>query len=556
MRAVVPVLRRRPRSSRWSRSASPSAAIDRQLRDDLVLILLVGAGRARRRRCSARGWSAAGSGGRRTGSARPRSPGCTSTTRPCCTPYARACCCSTTTAGCSSSTTRRAGCSTCPTTWSGRRLDDLGLAPGAGGRRPGPAGLARRHLPRRATACWWSARRRPRGTAATVGAVVTLRDHTELQSVTGELDVVRGLTESLRAQNHEAANRLHTVVSLIEMGRPEEAVEFATEELQLAQLLTDRVVGAVGDPVRRRAAARQVGRGRRARHRRSIVDGELGDVGDLPSRDLVTVLGQPGRQRLRRRGRRARTAGSTCTSPGGRAGAASVVGDSGDGLSAEDAAARARARLDDQGVRRRPAAASGWRSSRQVARRHGGSVDGRPAPTLGGARVHGRPLGGGAAMSVRVLVVEDEQLAAEAHAAYVGRVDGFEVAGVARSAGEAARFLAAPRGRPGAARHAPARRARARPASSGCARPATLVRRDRGDLGPRRRRRPARRRAGRGALPAQAVHVRDASAPSSSSTPPTAPSSTQAPTRVRPGRGRPAARLAARRRQRRRCRRG
>ncbi|MCY7397172.1 MAG: response regulator [Nocardioides sp.] len=46
-------------------------------------------------------------------------------------------------------------------------------------------------------------------------------------------------------------------------------------------------------------------------------------------------------------------------------------------------------------------------------------------------------------MSVRVLVVEDEALAAEAHAAYVGRVDGFEVVGVARSAGDAARFLAA-----------------------------------------------------------------------------------------------------------------
>jgi response regulator of citrate/malate metabolism len=44
-------------------------------------------------------------------------------------------------------------------------------------------------------------------------------------------------------------------------------------------------------------------------------------------------------------------------------------------------------------------------------------------------------------MSVRVLVVEDEQLTAEAHASYVGRVPGFELAGVARSAGEAARFL-------------------------------------------------------------------------------------------------------------------
>jgi response regulator of citrate/malate metabolism len=48
-------------------------------------------------------------------------------------------------------------------------------------------------------------------------------------------------------------------------------------------------------------------------------------------------------------------------------------------------------------------------------------------------------------VTVRVLVVEDEPLAAEAHASYVGRVPGFEVAGVARSAAETARFLEADR---------------------------------------------------------------------------------------------------------------
>jgi response regulator of citrate/malate metabolism len=48
-------------------------------------------------------------------------------------------------------------------------------------------------------------------------------------------------------------------------------------------------------------------------------------------------------------------------------------------------------------------------------------------------------------VTVRVLVVEDEALAAEAHAAYTARVEGFEVAGIARSAAEAARFLAADR---------------------------------------------------------------------------------------------------------------
>lgn len=44
-------------------------------------------------------------------------------------------------------------------------------------------------------------------------------------------------------------------------------------------------------------------------------------------------------------------------------------------------------------------------------------------------------------MTVRVLVVEDEAIAAQAHAEYVGRVPGFSVAGVARSGVETLRHL-------------------------------------------------------------------------------------------------------------------
>ncbi len=46
-----------------------------------------------------------------------------------------------------------------------------------------------------------------------------------------------------------------------------------------------------------------------------------------------------------------------------------------------------------------------------------------------------------AASDVRVLVVEDDELSAQAHAAYVRRTAGFEVAGVARSSVEALRLL-------------------------------------------------------------------------------------------------------------------
>ncbi|MEV3988964.1 ATP-binding protein [Streptomyces sp. NPDC049837] len=127
------------------------------------------------------------------------------------------------------------------------------------------------------------------------GTVVTLRDHTELQALSGELDSERGFTQALRSQAHEAANRLHTVVSLIELGRVAEAVEFATAELELAQTLTDRVVDAVAEPV---LAALLLGKAAQANERgvelvltedSRIDDGVLPPT--LPARDLVTILG-------------------------------------------------------------------------------------------------------------------------------------------------------------------------------------------------------------------------------------------------------------------------
>ncbi|QIZ34044.1 sensor histidine kinase [Saccharopolyspora sp. ASAGF58] len=127
-----------------------------------------------------------------------------------------------------------------------------------------------------------------------LGTVVTLRDHTELQALSGELDSMRGFAESLRSQAHESANRLHTVVSLIELGRAEEAVAFATAELRLAQQLTDRVVGAVGESV---LAAVLLGKSAEAGERGVEVvlsaDTEIDDidVGHIDSRDLVTILG-------------------------------------------------------------------------------------------------------------------------------------------------------------------------------------------------------------------------------------------------------------------------
>jgi sensor histidine kinase regulating citrate/malate metabolism len=123
------------------------------------------------------------------------------------------------------------------------------------------------------------------------GTVVTLRDHTELQALTGELDSIRAFAESLRAQAHAAATRLHPTVSLGELGRAQVAVDFATAELASAQRLTDRVVDAVGEPV---LAALLLGKAATAHERGVLLEIEpsssVGSTG-IPGGDLVTIVG-------------------------------------------------------------------------------------------------------------------------------------------------------------------------------------------------------------------------------------------------------------------------
>ncbi|NMR31781.1 sensor histidine kinase [Crystallibacter degradans] len=67
----------------------------------------------------------------------------------------------------------------------------------------------------------WAAAEEPaaeRAAAPELGWVIMLRDRTELQSLTRQLDAVGALTTALRAQRHEFANRLHTVSGLLGIG--------------------------------------------------------------------------------------------------------------------------------------------------------------------------------------------------------------------------------------------------------------------------------------------------------------------------------------------------
>ncbi|MBF6055558.1 histidine kinase [Streptomyces eurocidicus] len=123
------------------------------------------------------------------------------------------------------------------------------------------------------------------------GTVATLRDRTELEQLRRELDGTRGLTDALRAQDHEHANRLHTLLGLLELGLHKEAAEFVAEVTGAHRATAEQVTERVRDPV---VSALLVGKGAVAAERGVALRVSPGSR--LPdrvvdARDVVTVLG-------------------------------------------------------------------------------------------------------------------------------------------------------------------------------------------------------------------------------------------------------------------------
>nr|WP_231713547.1 sensor histidine kinase [Arthrobacter sp. zg-Y769] len=126
------------------------------------------------------------------------------------------------------------------------------------------------------------------------GTVTTLRDHTDVESLTGELASMRTLADALSAQAHEHANRVHTLASLIELGRSDEALRFATADLEQSQHLNDEVLAAVEEPA---ITALLMGKAAQARERGISLEIEVeaetdrfGGAGLEPV-ELVTIIG-------------------------------------------------------------------------------------------------------------------------------------------------------------------------------------------------------------------------------------------------------------------------
>ncbi|TQJ35903.1 sensor histidine kinase [Arthrobacter sp. SLBN-122] len=125
-----------------------------------------------------------------------------------------------------------------------------------------------------------------------LGWVIMLRDRTELQQLTRQLDAVGTMSTALRAQRHEFANQLHTLAGFLGIGQHQDARDYlarlaATGPLKFpvdqAELLQDpylqAFVGAKGVEADERGVALRIGP-------ETLVRGQVTEA-----QDVTTVLG-------------------------------------------------------------------------------------------------------------------------------------------------------------------------------------------------------------------------------------------------------------------------
>jgi two-component system, CitB family, sensor kinase len=124
-----------------------------------------------------------------------------------------------------------------------------------------------------------------------IATVTTLRDRTELEGLVRELATVRGLADALRAQAHESANELHTVVGLVELGRHADAVAFATRRIGVTQNEVDHIQQRVGDAALAALLLAKAAAGRERGVHVALAEASDLPAGAVPSEDLVTIVG-------------------------------------------------------------------------------------------------------------------------------------------------------------------------------------------------------------------------------------------------------------------------
>lgn len=81
-----------------------------------------------------------------------------------------------------------------------------------------------------------------------VGAIATFRDKTEVTRLAEELTGVKKMAWSLRAQNHEFMNKLHTIAGLIQLEEYDEVLQFISDVAKNRSKISSILTNKIKDP--------------------------------------------------------------------------------------------------------------------------------------------------------------------------------------------------------------------------------------------------------------------------------------------------------------------
>ncbi|GAA3546892.1 ATPase [Aeromicrobium flavum] len=125
-----------------------------------------------------------------------------------------------------------------------------------------------------------------------IGSVTTMRDRTDLVEVEQQLSSNLSISDALRAQTHEFANRLHTISGLVELGEYDELASLLGTLTRERAVLDTNLREAVQDPAVAALLAAKASQASEAGLRLRIDEASrLGTLGPDLAADLTTVLG-------------------------------------------------------------------------------------------------------------------------------------------------------------------------------------------------------------------------------------------------------------------------
>lgn len=81
------------------------------------------------------------------------------------------------------------------------------------------------------------------------GAVATFRKKTEIEHVTRELQQIKQYSNAQRAQTHEFANSLYTILGLLQLGEHEEAIDFIQKKRNIQEKQSQFLTQHAADPI-------------------------------------------------------------------------------------------------------------------------------------------------------------------------------------------------------------------------------------------------------------------------------------------------------------------